>query len=153
MRGRKPNLDKSNVVSIGAAQKQPEEIAFDLRPHNLPEPLACEWDKIAPELVKIGRLKPYFVDTVVEYCICRVRLKEMRELFKTLSDELYEVEGRNGKQLKTHPHVAQLNETWRQWRNLSAALGLTPTDERALDTEQMSLFDEFNPVAKFASRI
>jgi phage terminase small subunit len=57
------------------------------------------------------------------------------------------VQGRNGSQLKAHPHVAQMNETWRQWRSLMAELGLSPTAERNMMPGQGNLFDD--PAAEF----
>jgi phage terminase small subunit len=60
----------------------------------------------------------------------------------TLQAEIYRVEaGRNGTQIKTHPFVAQINESWRQWRCMIGMLGLSPADERNLIPGQGDLFD------------
>jgi len=64
-----------------------------------------------------------------------------------IAAEVYEVEGRNGVQLKAHPHVAQMNETWRQWRSLMGELGLSPTAERNMMPGQGDLFDD--PASEF----
>lgn len=46
--------------------------------------------------------------------------------------ETYESETRNGKQIKSRPEVAQLNETFRQIRALANDFGMTPAAERGL---------------------
>ena len=145
MRGKKPGLKNSNVYVLHNDQKSPETIAAEMKPHDLPADVAREWDLIAPELAKLNRLHPAHVNAAVEYCLCVARLKTIRAKLPTIDHETYEVKGRNGQQLKTHPLIPQLNETWRQWRNLTAAFGLTPTDERSLDTGNRDLFEnEFN---------
>ena len=120
-------------------------LAADLKPFDLSEYEARVWDRIAPQLAMQERLKPHFVDTVAEYCRALMRMRSLR---MTLHDEgeTYTVKGRNGEQHKSRPEVAQLNETWRQWRNLTAALGLTPADERGLAAGNGDLFD--NPFDK-----
>jgi phage terminase small subunit len=91
----------------------------------------------------VDRLKPRFVDAILEYCRATVRLRRLREAMPEIVNELYRVEaGRNGMQIKSHPFVGQVNETWRQWRSLVAMLGLSPTDERNLLPGQGDLFDQ-----------
>jgi P27 family predicted phage terminase small subunit len=119
----------------------------------------------------LDRLQHHFVDTVAEYCRASIRLRDLRQFFVDLTAanklkrqaavplhtavtdskvecehplgaEVYEVEGRNGAQLKTHPLVAQLNETWRQWRSLMMELGLSPASERNLIPGQGDLFND-----------
>ncbi|WP_119309728.1 P27 family phage terminase small subunit [Cohaesibacter haloalkalitolerans] len=141
-RGRKPDFE--NVVRFKndggiPFEEQCEQLAAELKPFDLTEYEALIWDRIAPQLAEQQRLKAHFVDTVAEYCRALIRMRALRS---TLLDEgeTYVVEGRNGKQYKSRPEVAQLNETWRQWRNLTAALGLTPVDERGLAAGQGDLF-------------
>lgn len=149
-RGRRP--DPGNVVPLrGEATAESEQrridaalrLAEDLKPHGLPEALGGEWDRIAPVLAdpSLDRLKPQYVDCVLEYCRVVVRLRELRAQFASVSEETYEVSGRNGDQLKTHPVVAQINEAWRQWRSLVGMLGLSPADARALVPGQGDLFE------------
>jgi len=91
----------------------------------------------------VDRLKARFVDVIIEYCRATVRLRLLRETMPTINMEIYRVEaGRNGTQVKTHPYIAQINETWRQWRALVAMLGLSPADERNMIPGQGDLFDE-----------
>lgn len=150
VKGRKP--DPGNVVPLhGDATAESEarrreaaqRTADELRPAGMSEAVAAVWDQIAPVLAdpSLNRLKPQFVDVVLEYCRVIVRLRELRALFGSVEDETYEVEGRNGAQKKTRPEVAQVNETWRQWRSLVAMLGLSPADARGLVEGQGNLFD------------
>lgn len=148
MRGRRPEPE-SRVVQFKTDDGVPPDQraandAARLRPQNLCPDEAAIWDRIAPELALLGRLKGHFVDVVAEYVRAVNRMRVLRE---TLMDEgeVYTVHGRNGSQHKSRPEVAQLNETWRQWRQLAAALGLTPADERGLALGQSDLFD--NPFA------
>jgi phage terminase small subunit len=91
----------------------------------------------------VDRLKARFVDVIIEYCRTIVRLRALRESMKTVVHELYRVKGgRYGDQIKSHPFVGQINETWRQWRSLVAMLGLSPADERNMIPGQGDLFDE-----------
>lgn len=151
MKGRKP--DPGNVVPLhGAATAESEarrkevaqRLAAELRPSGMSDAIAAEWDRIAPVLADptLNRLKAQFVDVVLEYCRVVVRLRELRALFPGVGDETYEIEGRNGAQIKTRPEVAQINESWRQWRSLVAMLGLSPADARGLVEGQGDLFDD-----------
>jgi len=106
----------------------------------------------------LDRLKPHFVDAVLEYCRATIRLRTLRQWFidntitegpdaGPLSAETYEVEGRNGTQIKSHPHVAQMNEAWRQWRSLMMECGLSIASERNMIPGQGGLFDD--PASEF----
>ena len=148
MRGRKPEPE-TKVVAF----KTDDGVAPDVRAANesarlMPPSLSSEeqdiWQRVAPELALIGRLKGHFVDVVAEYCRAIARLSKLRKELTGLG-EVYSVVGRNGEQFKSRPEVAQMNETWRQWRQLAAALGLSPADERGLMVVQGELFD--NPFA------
>ena len=115
--------------------------AEKLCPANLDDDLQEVWDRLAPELSLRGRLKPHFVDVVEEYCRAIARMKKLRaSLLK--EGETYTTYTRNGEQIKTRPEVAQLNETWRQWRSIVGMLGLSPADERGLAASQGDLFDD-----------
>lgn len=150
MKGRKPKLQ--NVVPLHSGATADAEamrlaaakrLATRLRPKTISPELRREWDRVAVLLADpaVDRLKPHFVDTVLEYCRAVLRLRELRASMPKLTDETYVVEGRNGEQMKSKPEVAQLNETWRHWRSLVAMLGLSPADERSLAPGQADLFD------------
>lgn len=152
MRGRKPKLD--NVIPMRSDDGADPDALRDqvikravvkLRPKGLPPDLRKEWGRVALLLAdpSVDRLKARFVDTILEYCRACLRLRLLRETMPTINMEIYRVEaGRNGTQVKTHPYVAQINETWRQWRSLVAMLGLSPADERNMIPGQGDLFDE-----------
>lgn len=150
MRGAKPKL--RNVVPM-----RPDDVEADrvrksaqrrlinsLRPKGLPDDVEQEYRRVAKILSapSIDRLKPQYIDTITEYCRACVRLRHFRTAMPSLNLEVYRVQTRNGDQVKSHPYVAQLNETWRQWRSLVAMLGLSPTDERNMLPGQGDFFDE-----------
>lgn len=177
MQGRKPKI--SNVVPLTGAKAprlSPAKLAAKLCPRGITKEERKEWVRVATMLAEpsLDRLKPHFVDTIIEYCRATIRLRTIRKFFVDLQEmrrlekeaatpshsaigeiecehplaaEVYEVQGRNGSQQKAHPHVAQMNETWRQWRSLMAELGLSPTAERNMMPRQGNLFDD--PAAEF----
>lgn len=150
MRGAKPKL--RNVVpmrpdDVDAAKRRRAaqmRLIRKLKPKGLSPELEAEYRRVAEILSEpsVDRLKPRFLDTIVEYCRCTVRLNSLRSAMPTLTHEIYRVKTRNGDQVKSHPYVAQVNEEWRKWRSLVAMLGLSPTDERNLLPGQGDLFDE-----------
>jgi phage terminase small subunit len=115
-----------------------------LKPKGLSSELNAEFRRVAEILSEpsVDRLKLRFLDTIVEYCRCTMRLQSLRASMPTLAHEIYRVKTRNGDQVKSHPYVAQVNEEWRKWRSLVAMLGLSPTDERNLLPGQGDFFDE-----------
>jgi P27 family predicted phage terminase small subunit len=141
-----PKSDLTNVAAL-PLHDEPQAIDFDraeaLRPGDLKETERLVWDRVAPLLVRLGRLRPHHADAFAEYCIVCVKLKEAR---KTLDAKewVYAAEGRNGTQYKSRPEVAQLNDDFRKWRSLASDFGLTPYSERVLkDNGQGDLFDDF----------
>ena len=139
-RGAKPNLD--NVSTFPGSDK-PQEFheakAAELRPGDLSPDEIVTWNRIAPELSKVGRLTPLFVDVVQSYCEILCRLKSWRKWLDD-NDWVYTTEGRHGKQHKSRPEVAQLNDDWRKFRSLQGDLGLSPSAERGLKGIQGDLF-------------
>lgn len=143
-RGRKPDL--SNVVAL-PLHDDPQAIhiarAADLKPDWLNDDESKVWDRIAPELAMLGRLKPHFADALGEYCVVRVRLIHARKELDE-KDWHYVTGGRNGTQYKARPAVAQLNDDWRKWRSLVGEFGLAPAAERGMQAGQSDLFDDFD---------
>ncbi len=144
-RGRKQDL--SNVAPF-PVNDDPQTVHYDqakdLRPEDLLTPAELKvWDRVAPHLAKLGRLKPHFVDSLCEYCRVVRRLADAR---KNLDKKgwSYFVETRNGGQHKNYPEVAQLNDDWRKWRSLVGEFGLAPAAERGLSNGQSDLFDDFD---------
>lgn len=150
MRGAKPKL--RNVVPMrpddvdaeNLRKKMTQRTIRRLMPRDLPPEVVNEYKRVAAILAdpSVDRLKARYIDTIIEYCRCTVRMRGLRASMPTLAHEIYRVKTRNGDQVKSHPHVAQVNESWRQWRSLIAMLGLSPTDERNLLPGQGDLFDE-----------
>ena len=146
----KPDPNKGNVANFPGSEK-PQEYhdahAKELRPDDLSKEELAIWDRVAPELSKVSRLKPLFVDAIAEYCRVTRRIADARELLDD-KDWIYVTTGRHGKQMKSRPEVAQLNDDWRKWRSLVTELGMTPSAERLFSDAQLPLFpggdDGFN---------
>jgi len=141
-RGPKGNLD--NVEALPLVQEPQAAhyaIADELRPGSLATDEAAVWDRIAPHLAMLGRLKPIYVDYLAEYCVVLARLAATR---KMLNEDgwTYSSQTRNGYQLKSRPEVAQLNDDWRKMRSMVGSFGLAPAEERALKNIQGELFDD-----------
>lgn len=148
---------KSNVTALHGAdenrrnlqkleQKRVARLVKRLRPRGMSPDMVSEWKRVATMLAHpdIDRLKPHFVDVIAEYCRLLLRLRAFRDAMPALANEIYNAAApapgqqprltRNGVQIKSNPHVAQMNETWRQWARVLGLLGLSPADERNMAT-------------------
>jgi P27 family predicted phage terminase small subunit len=147
MRGSKPKLAVAGTAVALPLHDEPQSVHFAkakaLRPDWLSAAELEVWDRVAPHLVMLGRLKPHFVDALAEYCIVRRRLADARRTLDE-NDWHYVTSGRNGQQYKTRPEVAQLNDDWRKWRSLVGEFGLAPAAERGVKTNQSDIFDDFD---------
>lgn len=144
-RGRK--LDLGNVIGL-PQHDEPQSIHFDRAKQLCPDDLLTDaelkvWNRIAPELAMLGRLKPHFVDALCEYCRVVRRLADARKYLDE-ADWVYVTSGRNGQQYKSRPEVAQLNDDWRKWRSLVGEFGLAPAAERGMQSGQGDVFDDFD---------
>jgi P27 family predicted phage terminase small subunit len=149
MRGRKPIIGNIIPMKTGESADQRRDavarMVENLRPTGLSPEVGLEWTRVANILASpnLNRLQPHYVDVISEYCHATVRLRTLRAAFPTIADEVRTTSRRHGTQIKSHPHVGQIHETWRQWRSMVAMLGLSPTDERNLITgNQGDMFDE-----------
>ena len=170
MRGRKPT--PSNVVPLtgakGGPRLTPAQIVVRLKPRGLTKDEAKEWKRVGLLLADptVDRLKPHFVDSILEYCRAVIRLRMFRDYFANnkvelteaegvtenavervtgeggLDAEMYVVHGRNGTQLKSHPFVAQMNEAQRIWHRMCTEIGMSVSAERNMMPGQGSLFDD-----------
>ncbi|QEY15476.1 hypothetical protein D0C16_05505 [Cellvibrio sp. KY-GH-1] len=135
--------------AAAAAENEEAHIqrAKELMPRGMNADEKRVWNRIAPELSRLGRLKKHFVDFVQEYCVVKVRMDATRcQLDK--DNWTYITTGRHGVQHKSRPEVAQLNDDWRKWNSLVAQLGLSPATELRFNDRQGSLFgdDEFGSI-------
>lgn len=117
------------------------DVAAELLPGDISEAEKVVWLRVAPELSRLGRLKKHFIDFVREYCVVKVRMDETRSHLDSI-EWTYVTTGRHGKQVKSRPEVAQLNDDWRKWNSLVAQLGLSPATELRFNDRQGSLFDD-----------
>jgi len=149
MRGKKPALvGDSDKFAALPLHDEPQAVHFaranNLRPDDeLTEAELKIWDRTAPHLSMLGRLKPHFVDAFAEYCRIVRRLSDARKYLDE-AEWIYITEGRNGQQLKSRPEVAQLNDDWRKWRTLVGEFGLAPAAERGMQSGQVDIFDDFD---------
>lgn len=137
----KPDPNKSNVSQFPGGEKSEEfhiAKADELRPDTLNEKEVAVWNKIAPELSKVGRLKRLYIEIISEYCRIVVRLFDARKDLDE-RDWTYVTTGRHGSQEKSRPEVAQVNDDWRKLRSIISDLGLSPSAERNL-SQQGELF-------------
>jgi phage terminase small subunit len=147
-KGRKPQLAEPGKFAPLPLHDEPQSVhiakANALRPDDdLTEAELKVWDRIAPHLAMLGRLKPHFVDALCEYCRVVRRLADARKYLDE-KDWSYATSGRNGTQYKSRPEVAQLNDDWRKWRSLVGEFGLAPAAERGMQSGQGDLFDDFD---------
>ncbi len=147
-RGRKPELVSGDKFASLPLHDAPQSVhiarANALRPSDdLTDHELKIWDRIAPHLAMLGRLKPHFADALAEYCRIVRRLADARKYLDD-ADWIYITTGRNGQQFKSRPEVAQLNDDWRKWRSLVGEFGLAPAAERGMQSGQGDLFDSFD---------
>lgn len=170
--GRKPK--PTNVIPLkgNTPRLSPSKIAQKYCPRGITKDERREWMRVATILAEptLDRVKPHFVDSILEYCRAVIRLRMFRNYFAEnkvtlkeegitenavervtgeggLDAEMYVVHGRNGTQLKSHPFVAQMNEAQRNWHRLAAECGMSISSERNMIPGQPNLFDD--PAAEF----
>ena len=129
MQGRKPEL--GNVIPMKA------EFALERPVPPAPEFMSDEgrrvWDDLAPHLVKLDRLKPIYELQFAAYC-------ESAADFIRFTGEIaafgswFVTETRNGKQEKKRATWGQRNDALSNMQRLATVFGLTPVDERRLDS-------------------
>lgn len=146
-RGRKPELVSDGKFAALPLHDEPQAVHLARAAALCPDDLAAAerkvWDRMAPHLAMLGRLKPHFVDALAEYCRIHRRIADARNLLDE-QDWVYITNGRHGKQHKSRPEVAQLNDDWRKWRSLVGEFGLAPAAERGMMSGQGDLFDSFD---------
>lgn len=138
MRGRKPQEEKVVPLTEDRAQGHNlEERALarlnELRPEGMTGVLLWTFDRLALPLCHptVDRLNQTNVFMFRQLCAAVVRHDRL-SLDIEENGETYVTQTRNGKQIKSRPEVAQLNETFRQIRGLANDFGMTPAAERGL---------------------
>lgn len=139
MKGR-PSQNENVVPLTGASspealRERGLQIAADIKPDHLTKGGVKVYDRIAPHVCNplVNRLNFYNMESFVLMCEALARHEKLRRYLNTPGvDETYVSETRNGKQIKSRPEVAQLNETFRQFLTLARDFGLTPAAERGL---------------------
>lgn len=142
MKGKYTFGDKVASRSIGGNGKTDEQCAQEsaaMKPTGLSELEESVWDRVCVLLLKEQRMKPLFVDALREYCFITARMREITSDFAGKKGRTYEVDGRNGKQQKNRPEMAERNELFRQWNSLVAQFGLSPAQEIRFNNSQLGL--------------
>jgi P27 family predicted phage terminase small subunit len=135
-----PAFEQGQAASAENEQLH-QQRAKELKPRGLTRAEKKVWDRIAPELSRLGRLRPHYVDFVEQYCVVKVRMDDLRS-FLDEEDWSYATSGRHGIQHKSRPQVAQLNDDWRKWNSLVAQLGISPATALRFNDKQGSLFED-----------
>ncbi len=131
----------ANEHAAAEKKRELDELVKKLCPRGILPAERKVWNRIAPDLAQAGRLKPLFVDCVLEYCRAKSEMDELREFIEK-HGRTYIVVGRNGEQIKNRPEVGQLNEVKRWWGSLVSRLGLSPADEQRFNDRQGILFSD-----------
>lgn len=131
----------ANAKATANREQEIAALVKDLCPRGISKEERRVWNRVAPDLARAGRLKPLYVDYVLEYCRTKIEIDELRD-FILKNTRTYVVSGRNGTQKKNHPEVGQLNEVKRFWNSMVAQLGMSPATELRFNDKQGSLFDD-----------
>ena len=134
-----PNYDQGQKAAADN-DRQHKDAVKKLKPRGLTRDETKVWNRVAFELSKANRLKALYVDTIQQYCVVKARMDELRVDLD--NDEwFYTTVGRHGEQWKSKPAVAQLNDDFRKFMQLTAHLGLSPATELRFNAKQGDLFD------------
>ena len=126
---------KTAIIPLpGSSEKLPSARAQELCPEGITLEERAEFMRVAIMLAQpeLDRLKPHYVDVILEYARAKIALKDWRRFFEE-NPKFFETHSKaSGVQIKAHPGVAQMNETLRQFRGFAAVLGLSPNADRNL---------------------
>lgn len=141
MKGAKPKL--SVVIPMkGEATDQNAEALAPIPPSELSDRGLAAWDRLAPLMIKKGRLEPHFYDMFAAYCEAVADVIEL-SIEVALSGRTYEVQTRNGLQQKKTAAWQTRQDALATMKQFGALFGLSPVDEARLGSaEQGDLFAE-----------
>jgi len=126
---------KTAIIPLsGSSEKLPSTLAQELCPQDITDEERAGFMETAIMLAQpeLDRLKPHYVDVILEYVRAKIALKDWRRFFEE-NPKFFETHSKaSGVQIKAHPGVAQMNETLRQFRGFAAVLGLSPNADRNL---------------------
>ncbi|APX23183.1 MULTISPECIES: phage terminase small subunit P27 family [Salipiger] len=136
MKGRKPTLD--NVVPMRGDAPKPVPAPPDL----MSEAGKAVWEELAPELVRMDRLKPHYEHMLAAYCESAADVIELTSNI-AVEGRTYAVQTRNGMQQKKTANWQARQDAFANMRQLGALFGLSPVDDARLATGgQGDLFEE-----------
>ena len=136
MKGAKPKAHNVIPMKGGTTTPIPEPLAF------LSDEGKEVWTRLAPEMVKLGRLESHYLDLFGAYCEAAADL--MRFTIQLVDGRYnYTSETRNGQQEKKAAAWGQRQEAISNLRQIGALFGMSPVDEQRLsDGGQGNLLDE-----------
>jgi len=126
---------KTAIIPLpGSSEKLPSARAQELCPPDISDEERAEFMRVAIMLAQpeLDRLKPHYVDVILEFARLTIEMGRLRKIFETTPMWFETHSKASGVQIKQHPGVALLNETRRQWRGFAAVLGLSPNADRNL---------------------
>lgn len=99
------------------------------------------WSSVAPGLVLRNRLNELFVIPLAELCYLKVQNDELKKWLAE-NGTTYSANTRNGLQHKNHPQVAQQNRVFELLMRCVGKFGLTPADEKLLQSSMQADLEE-----------
>jgi P27 family predicted phage terminase small subunit len=134
MKGKKPELD--NVIPMKGGSSRPVPPPPDL----MAEGAKKVWERLAPHMERLGRLKPIYEDAFEELCAALNDIQELRVVID-LEGRTYTVKTRNGLQQKKTAAWQALLDAQNTVMRKSALFGMSPVDDKRLaNTDQGDLF-------------
>jgi P27 family predicted phage terminase small subunit len=100
----------------------------------------AEWNRIVPELQRLGLTKPLDAASLAAYCLCWQRLVEAQKLVNVEG-----VLGQNSQGRVRHPAVAVVEAASKELRGWAAEFGLTPSSEQGLGQREAPNGEGDNP--------
>jgi P27 family predicted phage terminase small subunit len=134
-RGRKPKPTALKVLHgdrkdrINHAEPAPAEAAVP-PPEDLSDDARAVWDRLAPDLIRVGVLTSWDVDAFV---ICCEALARYRQATKLVNGSALLVQGPSG--LVKNPALQVQREAESTFAQYAARFGLTPSDRSQLKVD------------------
>jgi P27 family predicted phage terminase small subunit len=148
MRGRKPkptalhrangNPSKLNLAKIEATEPKPDPTMPECPPH-LNKGARAEWNRVCPELHRLGLLTSVDMAALAAYCANYERWQAAESILKDKG--LVTVSG-NGSEVK-RPEVSIANDAMKLVLKFASEFGLTPSSRARVKVEPKQQADPF----------
>lgn len=136
MKGKKPALD--NVVPMKGDVMRQVPPAPDL----LSEGGKKVWERLAPDMIRKGRLEPHYEDLFAAVCEAANDVIELSSII-AMEGRTYTVKTRNGQQQKKTAAWQARLDALASLRQLGGMFGMSPVDDKRLsNADQGDLFEK-----------